>query len=139
MVSKKVYIAADGFAAFIDRAHTKHVHTSAFFRYFAQEHFQLYTTVVSLNETYTTIYNTISPSLARDFLRAMALSNVNVIYPEVSDTKTAIKTIESGNSVDLTFSKALTAVICNKRGIPQVVTFEYLPSLFGIQVFYLPV
>ena len=139
MVSKKVYIAADGFAAFIDRAHPKHVHISAFFRYFAQEHFQLYTTVVSLNDTYTTIYNTISPSLARDFLRAMALSNVNILYPEPSEVKTVIKTIESGNSVDLTFSKALTAVVCNKRGIPQVVTFEYMPSLFGIQAFYLPV
>lgn len=139
MQSKKVYIAADGFAAFIDRAHPKHVHTTAFFRYFAQEHFQLYATVVSLNETYSTIYNTISPSLARDFLRAMALSNVNILYPENSDVKTAIKTIESGNSVDLTFSKALTAVVCNKRNIPQVVTFEYMPSLFGIQVFYLPV
>lgn len=139
MVSKKVYIAADGFVAFIDRAHVKHVHTSAFFRYFAQEHFQLYTTVVSLNDTYNTIYNTISPSLARDFLRTMALSNINILYPETSDVKTAIKTIETSTSVDLTFSKALTAVICNKRNIPQVVTFDYLPSLFGIQVFYLPV
>ena len=139
MQSKKVYIAADGFVAFIDRAHRNHVHTSAFFRYFAQEHFQLYSTVVSLNDAYLTIYNTISPSLARDFLRAMALSNINILYPENSDMKTAIKTIETGNSVDLTFSKALTAVLCNKRGIPQVVTFEYLPSLFGIQVFYLPI
>jgi predicted nucleic acid-binding protein len=139
MVSKKVFIAADGFVAFIDRAHPNHVHTSAFFRYFAQEHFQLYTTVVSINDAYNTIYNTISPSLARDFLRAMALSTVNVMYPENADMKTAIKTVEQSNSVDLTFSKALTAVICNKRSIPQVCTFEYLPSLFGIQVFYLPV
>lgn len=139
MVSKKVYIAADGFVAFIDRAHRNHVHTSAFFRYYAQEHFQLYTTVVSINDAYNTIYNTISPSLARDFLRSMALSNINVLYPETSDLKTAIKTLEQSTSVDLTFSKALTAVICNKRSIPQVCTFEYLPSLFGIQVFYLPV
>lgn len=139
MISKKVYIAADGFAAFIDRAHSKHVHTTAFFRYFAQEHFQLYTTVVSVNDTYTAIYNTISPSLARDYLRAMTLSNINVIYPENSDMKAAIKTIEQSTSVDLTFSKALTAVVCNKRSIPQVCTFEYLPSLFGIQTFYLPV
>lgn len=139
MQSKKVYIASDGYVAFIDRAHRNHVHTSAFFRYFAQEHFQLYSTIVSINEAYITIYNTISPSLARDFLRSIALSNINTLYPENSDMKGAIKTIESSNSVDLTFTKALTAVICNKRSIPQVVTFEYLPSLFGIQVFYLPI
>jgi predicted nucleic acid-binding protein len=139
MVSKKVFIAADGFVAFIDRAHRNHVHTSAFFRYFAQEHFQLYTTVVSINDSYNTIYNTISPSLARDYLRAMALSTINVLYPESSDVKTAIKTLEQSTSVDLTFSKALTAVVCSKKSIPQVCTFEYMPSLFGIQVFYLPV
>ena len=139
MVSKKVYIASDGFIAFIDRAHKKHVHASAFFRYFAQENYQLYVNVLDINETYTIIYNTISPSLARDFLRALNLSNVNILYPEASDMKTAIRTVESSNSVDLTFTKALMAVTCNRKSIPQIMTYEYLHALFGLQVFYLPV
>jgi len=139
MTSKKVYIASDGFISFIDRAHRNHVTTAAYFRYFAQEHFQLYTSVVSINEAYTTIYNTISPSLARDFLRALALSNVNVLYPESAEFKATVKTMETTSSVDLTFARALTSVICNRRSIPQVVTFEYLPALFGIQSFYLPI
>ncbi len=138
MQSKKVYIAPDGFVAFIDRAHPKHVHASAYFRYFAQEKYQLYSSVVSINDTYTTIYNTISPSLARDYLRVLSLSSVNILYPETADMKTAIKTLESTSSVELTFSKALMAVICNKKSIPQIATFEYLHSLFGLQLFYLP-
>ena len=139
MISKKIYIAPDGLVAFIDRAHKKHVQASAFFRYFSQEQCQIYTSDVGLNESYMTIYNTISPSLARDFLRALSLSSINVLYPEGADFKAAIKIIETGNSVDLTFSKALTAVLCNKKSIPQIMTFEFLHALYGLQLFYLPV
>ena len=139
MVSKKVYIAPDGLVAFIDRAHKKHVQATAFFRYFAQEQCQIYSNVVNINETYMTIYNTISPSLARDFLRALSLSNINTLNPEPADIKAAIKILETSNSVDLTFSKALMAVICNKKSIPQIVTFEFLHALYGLQLFYLPV
>jgi predicted nucleic acid-binding protein len=139
MVSKKIYIASDGLVAFIDRAHKKHVQATAFFRYFAQEQCQIYSSVVSLNETYMTIYNMISPSLARDFLRALSLSSINVLYPENADIKAAIKILETGNSVDLTFSKALMAVICNKKNIPQIMTYEYLHALYGLQLFFLPV
>lgn len=138
MLSKKVYIASDMFISFVDRAHPKHVHATAFFRYFALEKYQIYTSVVSIDETYKTIYNTISPSLARDFLRAMSLSSVNLLYPEASDVKGAIKILETSNSVELTFSKSLMAIICNKRSIPQIATFEYLHALFGLQLFYLP-
>jgi hypothetical protein len=139
MVSKKIYIAPDGLVAFIDRAHKKHVQATAFFRYFAQEQCQLYINVVNINESYMTIYNTISPSLARDFLRALSLSNMNVLNPEPADIKAATKIIETGNSVDLTFSKALMAVMCNKKSIPQIMTYEFLHALYGLQLFYLPV
>src|SRR5277367_2006767 len=99
MVSKKIYIAPDGLLAFIDRAHKSHVQATAFFRYFAQEQCQLYTNIVSINECYMTIYNTISPSLARDFLRALNLSSINMLNPEPADIKSAIKVIEMSSSV----------------------------------------
>ena len=138
MQSKKVYIASDGFVAFIDRAHPKHMQAAAFFRYFAEEQFQLYTNVVSINDAYLAIYNTISPGLARDFLRVMQLSSINVLYPEQADFKSAIKLIETSNSVELTFSKAMMAAMCNRKSIPQIMTYEYLHALYGLQTFYLP-
>jgi len=139
MQSKKVYIASDGFIAFIDRAHPKHLHATAFFRYFAQNHFQLYTTPVTLNDTYKELYQTISPSFGKDFLRAMQFTSINLIYPEESDIKFTFKTLVSNSSVELTFTKALMAVVCNKRNVPQICTFEYLHTLFGLQTFYLPI
>ena len=138
MQSKKVFVAPDGFSAFVDRAHPKHLQAGAYFRYFAQEKYQLYTTIVDIDKAYSTMYNTISPSLARDFLRAMSLTTINMVYPETAEFKSAIRTLEVSNSVDLTFQKSLMAVVCNKRNIPQIMTFEYLHSLFGLQVFYLP-
>ena len=139
MISKKVFVTGDGFIAFIDRGHPKHLQSTAFFRYFAQEKLQLYTTAVSINEAYMSFYNTISPSLARDFLRTISISSLNILHPEESDIKAAIKAVATGTSVELTFSKALVAVLCNKRSIPQIYTFEYLPNLYGLQLFYLPV
>lgn len=139
MISKKVYIASDGFVAFIDRGHTKHVHASAYFRYFAQENFQLYTSFATMNEAYEELYKNISPALAKDFLRAMYMSSINILYPEPPDIKSAIKIVATSSVVELTFSKALVSVLCNKRSIPQICTFGYLPSLFGLQTFYLPV
>lgn len=138
MLSKKVFIASDGFVAFLDRAHPKHVHAAAQFRYFAENNYQIYTTIISLNEAYQTLYNTISPSVARDFLRAIELSNLNLLYPEESDIKRSLRAVATTQSVDLTFATVLAATICNKRSIPQVCTFSYFPSLFGLQIFYLP-
>jgi len=138
MISKKIYIAPDGLVAFIDRAHKSHVQATAFFRYFAQEQCQLYTNIVTINECYMTIYNTISPSLARDFLRALNLSSINMLNPEPADIKSAIKVIEMSSSVDLTFTKALMAVMCSRRSIPQIMTYEFLHALYGLQLFYLP-
>lgn len=139
MLSKKVFIATDGFVAFIDRAHPKHIHAAAQFRYFAQNSYQVYTTILALNDAYQTFYNTISPSVARDFLRAVELSSLNLLYPEESDIKRSLRAIATTQSADITFSTVLAATICNKKSIPQVCTFSYFPSLFGLQVFYLPI
>ena len=89
--SKKVYVASDAFFAFIDRAHPKHEQADAFFRYFAQEEYKLFTDFVQLLEVYKKIYIDISPSLSKDFMRTIALSNFNIIYPEESDNKSALK------------------------------------------------
>ena len=139
MVSKKVFIATDGLIAFIDRAHPKHLHATAQFRYFAQNKFQVYTSIIVLNEVYNELYNTISPSVARDLLRAVEVSDINVLYPEDSDLKKSIRIVSTTQVVHLTFNKAVTAVLCNKRSIPQICTFEYLPPLYGLQLFYLPI
>lgn len=139
ITSKKVYIAPSVFYAFINRADTKHEQACAYFRFFSEEQYQLYTDQINIVETYNRIYKDISPSLAKDFLRVMNVSGINILYPEETDTKHAIKTLVSYQSNDLTYPKALMAVLADRRSIPQICTFEYLHSLFGLQPFFLPI
>jgi len=139
MISKKVYIAPSAFYSFIDRAHPKNEQTSAFFRYFGEQGYTLFTDTNTLAETYNRIYKEISPSLSKDFLRTIFLGNINIIYPEESDIKAALKTLVSYQSTELNFSQALRAVLANRRGINQIFTLEYLHPLFGQSIFYLPI
>jgi predicted nucleic acid-binding protein len=139
LISKKVYIAPSAFYALIDRAHPKNEQAAAFFRFFAERGYMLFTDTETLIETYKHIYKEISPSLSKDFLRTIFLGNINIIYPEESDIKAALKTLVNYQSTELTFSQSLRAVLANRRGITQVFTFDYLHPLFGISVFYLPI
>ena len=125
--------------AFIDRAKDKHEQASAFFRYFAQSEYQIFTDHMSLMEVYNHIYSQISPSLSKDFLRTVSLSNLNIIYADENDAKAALKTLITYQSNDLTLSKAFVAVLASRRNIPAICTFMYLPSLFGLQSFFLPI
>lgn len=138
--SKKVFVTGSVLYSFIDRAHPKHSQAAAFFRYFAQEKYQVYTSYLDLEEAYRAVYIKISPSLARDFLKGAMLSSINILYPSESDTKSALKTLASNNtSSDLTFRDAQDAVLANRSAISQICTFDYLHALFGLAPFYLPI
>lgn len=138
MLSKKVFLASSSFFAFIDRAHPMHEQSAAFFRYFAQEQYSLFTDLPTIIETYRLIYAGISPSLAKDFLRTMGISSMNMLYPDESDAKAALKALVTYQSTDLTYNNAIMSVLAYRRGITQICTFEYLHPLFGLTAFYLP-
>lgn len=139
MTSKKVFVTTELLYAFVDRAHEKHAQASAYFRFFAQEKYFVYTGYLNIIETYRQIYEKISPSLAKDFLRGISLSSLNVLYPTENDMKAALKTLINYRTNELTFAQSQMAVLCNKNSIPQVCTFEYLHPLFGLSAFYLPI
>lgn len=137
--SKKIFVSNDVLYAFVDRAHTKHPQAAAYFRYFAQEKYQVFTSYLHVLNTYREIYTKISPSLARDFLRALSLSSINILYPMESDMKAALKTLINYQSSELSFDQSQLAVLANRNTIPQVCTFEYVHPLFGLSAFYLPI
>ncbi len=138
MQSKKVFLAEDVFLAFVDRAHTKHLHAGAFFRYFAQQQYFLYTNVQIVIATYQNISQNISSGLAKDFLKAFQFSTITILYPEEPDVKSAIKAVLTHTSSTLPLDEALMLVMAEKRGIGSICTFSYLHNLFGVETFYLP-
>ena len=110
MTSKKVFLAPSSFIAFIDRAHPMHSQAEAFFRFFATEQYILFTDYPTIMEAYRIIFSTISPSLAKDFLRTMSITSMNIMYPEDSDAKAALKALITYQSSDLTYNNALMFV-----------------------------
>lgn len=137
--SKKVFIESDVFYAFVNRAHSRYPQAGAYFRYFAEARFQIFTSYSVTEEAYREIYDKISPSLARDFARGISLSAVNILYPTQSDLKAAIKTLVNYQSTELTLRESQTAVLANRNYISQICTFNYLHPLYGITAFNLPI
>lgn len=138
-LAKKVILAPDAVYAYIDRGSEKHQEAIAFFRFFAEQNYKVFIDTLSLNEIYSDVYRKMSQDLAKDFLRIINLSDMNIIYPDESETKAAIKALINYRTLDLTFSQAIVAVVASRRNINQVVTFSYLPPLLGMQTFYLPI
>ena len=137
--SKKVFLESDIFYAFINRADECYPQSGAFFRYFAEQKFQVFTSYPVQEEVYRHIYERISPSLAKDFLRGMSLSSVNILYPTESDAKAALKSLINYQNTELTFREAQTAVLSNRNYISQICTFRYVHPLFGLNAFNLPI
>lgn len=139
ITSHKVFIETSVLYAFINRADPKHPQAAAYFRYFSQENYQVFTSYPVLDEVYEKIYVKISPSLAKDFIRGMSLSGVNILYPTESDLKASLKTLINFQNTDLTFRDSQSAVLANRNSISQICTFAYLHPLFGINTFNLPI
>ncbi len=138
MISRKVLVTPSVFFAYVDRNHPRHSEASAFFRYFAQEKFHVYTTSFSVSKTYDQIKKHMSFSIAKDFLRVIYTGNIELIYPDETLTKAALKLILTNTGQDLGIDHALLNVIADRRQISQIASFEYNSYYFGINAFALP-
>ena len=139
MANKKLFITSSVFVAFIDRVHPKHAQATACFRYFSSQKYQLYTSYLNISDAYRVIFDDISPFLARDFLRAIIVGSISILYPSQADTKAAVKALVSSQANELNFVDAQTEVLAYRNSIDQVFSFDPMHLLFGLTSFVLPV
>ncbi len=137
--NKKLFITSSVFVAFIDRVHPKHVQATACFRYFSSQKYQLYTSYLNVSDAYRVIFDDISPFLARDFLRAITLSSINILYPSAADTRATVKALVSSQASELNFVDAQTEVLAYRNSIDQIFSFDPMHLLFGLTSFDLPI
>jgi hypothetical protein len=138
-ISKKVYLADDIFTAFLDRAHEKHSQTAAFFRYFAMEKYHLFTDVINVYSAHAKVSESLSPTVAKEFLRTITLSNITLLYPDEGDMKAVYKIHLGDRTSDLSLAQTVMAVMADRKGIPQIATYNYMSTMFGLSVFYIPI
>lgn len=138
-MNKKVLVGPDVFVAFIDRANPRHLHAGAFFRYFAQERYNLFTTALIINNVYQTLSTNISQAVAKDFIKALTLGSINILPLDESDIKLTFKTLLSPSGTEASFGETLMQAMASRRNITQICTFSYLHPLFRLSTFYLPI
>jgi len=137
-MTRKVFLASDVILAFLDRNHPKHFHAAAFFRYFGQEHFYLYTSSEIIISVYQKVSQNISPSFAKEFLKDFSESSVRILVPEESEVKKAIQTVVT-SFTQIGIDEVLMLIMAQNHYIPSIATFSYLHNLFGRETFYLPI
>lgn len=138
MANRRLFIRSSVFVAFIDRTHPKHAQATACFGYFAQEKYQLYTSYINIADTYRAIFEDISPFLARDFLRAITLGSINILYPTDADMKATVKALVASRSNELNFADAQSETLAYRNSITQMFSFDPMHLLFGLTSFVLP-
>src|SRR5215469_978362 len=92
-MTRKVFLASDVLTAFLNRNDPKHLQASAFFRYFAQEHFYLYTNSEIVISVYQNISQSISKSFAKEFLQVISESTIHILTPDEQDMKKALQLV----------------------------------------------
>jgi len=136
-MTKRVFITTDVFVAFLDRNDLKHLQAAAYFRYFAQEHFYLYTSDEIVIELFQKISQSISQAFAKEFIKTLLESSIHILTPDESEVKKAISTLANSYSY-LGLEETLIQLMAERHYIPYIATFSYIHSLFGREIFYLP-
>lgn len=136
--SKKVFVTAGVFFAFLDRNHPKHREAGAFFRYFAKEKFQVITSIQMVVKTYNQLREHMSYSAAKDFVRSIYLGNIEILRPGEEEEKAALKLLFSDQYFDFPLEQAIINVLADRHNIPQVCSFEYIRFYLDVNPFLLP-
>ena len=129
--SRKIFIDSSVFVSFIDRADNNHAKTVRSIETLAQHGYQLYTSSLVVTEVYAAVSREIGVSVALDFLQASLQSEIEILLPQKADFITANRMLRSNRERQLTLREVLNATLMQRRGINQILTFNYWHNLFG--------
>lgn len=129
--SKKIFIDSSVLMAFIDRSDTNHSKAANTMESIAKLGFQTYTSYLHISETYATLTREVGGSVALDFLQAVLQSDMEIIFPQKADLISANRMLRSNRSRQISLREVITAILMQKRGVIQILTFNYWHNLFG--------
>lgn len=135
MASKKFFIDSTVLYSFIDRADPNHFQSVKLLEQLAVQPANLYTSIQSIEETYKAINGKLGASLGLEFLQAMTETTIEVLYPQKQDFLASFRQIRENRNTRISLNEAQTAILMQKKGIGQIITFSYWHNLFGTQSF----
>ncbi len=132
--SRKVFVDSSVLISFIDRADANHPRAVKAMENLARLKYQLYTSLINVNEVYAALSRETGLSVALDFLQATLQSDMEVLFPQKADLITAHRMLRGNRERQLTLREVLNATLMQRRGIVQIITFIYWHNLFGSYV-----
>ncbi len=132
--TKKIFIDSSIFLAFIDRGDPNHKKATQTLHTIAQLETTLYTSIFNILDTYSIVTREIGLTVGLEFLSSVLRSDMEVLFPQKADLLTAFKILQTNRNRQISLREALVAVLMEKKGINQILTFTYWHSLFGTYV-----
>lgn len=131
MASKKLFIDTSALYAFIDRADPNHIKATATIEHLSVQGFFLYTSLQSVQDTYSTVNNKLGMVLSFEFIQTIMESNIEILCPQKSDLHSAFRLIRFNREKRISLKEALNSTLMEKRKIPLILTFSPWHHLLG--------
>lgn len=131
LISRKIFIDSSVLISFIDRANINHPKAVKALENLARLGYHLYTSSTNIGEVYAAISREISTSVALDFLQASIQSDMEIIFPSKADLISAHRMLRGNRERQITLREVLNATLMQRKGITQILTYNYWHYLFG--------
>lgn len=132
--SKKIFLDSSVFIAFIDRGSQVHLKASKALEHLASTGCRLYTSSHSVIDSYNPLTSNVGTTVALEFLQSMLQTGIEVLFPQKADLITAHRILRINRDKEIPLSEALNAVLMQKKGIRQILTFKDWTKLFGTEI-----
>lgn len=129
--SRKIFVDSSVFIGFIDRADGNHPKAVKVMENLARTGYQLFTSSLTVNEVYIVLTKETGHPIALDFLQTILQSDIEIIFPQKADFITANRILRSNREKQLILKEALNAILMQRRGISQIITFAYWHNILG--------
>ena len=132
--SRKIFIDSSILISFIDRGNPNHLKASKAIGDLASIGYQLYTSSEVMIDSFALLSSEVGTAIALEFLQTMLQSNIEILFSQKTDLITAHRILRVNRERQITLDEALKATLMQKRGIVQILTFEYWNNLFGTYI-----
>ncbi len=133
-ISQKVFIDSSFFSAFIDRANLNHSKSVAIMEYLATNNYQVYTSSLTILQTFGRIERDLGSLISVEFLQAILESSIEVFYPTKTELLSAYRFLRTNSQRKASLTDILNADLMQKHNILSILTFDFWHNLIGTRV-----
>jgi predicted nucleic acid-binding protein len=129
----KIFLGITFLMSFIDRTDYNHLKIVPIMEYLGRYNYKLYTSSTVALQIFMRLEKDFSRQLAQEFLSVMAESSIEILFPTPSDFLAANRYYKMNPDSKARILEVVNAIIMEKNGITEVLTYDSWVNLFGIK------